>query len=512
MVYGCVHCVETVELKVSIEEVYHHWLSKHSSEFKPFQYQIVAKMRCFSCDFAGSYKDLVKHHQEQHLSESFAVLNVNDNSACGICALSKLQKSELIDHFNKEHESMLQRDVTNPILLNDETLMKLLTKNVNRNQCGNCDRVFATQPELEFHHTIEHADVEISIRASDQNPEPYLICDYCQTKIIDRDKYLNHIEEHSYVFKCSKCNFQTDKMMELVGHEKKQHRSNSLNFHCLQFCELLKKHFATTKVIFNNGLVLFNHQLANTKFGNGQILFDLFIEELIEIIRQNYKMEHETNDETDAINQNDESESITKVPMMSRPPISARVMKMKELRAQNRLINNLCIYGVPYFKNENKNAIFLLMCSMLQANVSQRDIAKITRAPGRNALLIVELTTFEVKERILQCAYMKPLWSSDLIDLPAKIPRTRVFINIHTTKFYGRMAKIARNAMKCNKLHIFWITKYGFLVKRTKNTRDKIILSPDELIDYINQRQKSTINREKQFYQSIEWVPKSNGN
>lgn len=172
-----------------------------------------------------------------------------------------------------------------------------------------------------------------------------------------------------------------------------------------------------------------------------------------------------------------------------------------------RLINNLCIYGIPEFEHENRNAIFLKLCIKLQANVTQRDIAKITRAPGKNALLIVELANFEVKEKILRCAYMKQIWSSDLISLADGMPRSRIFINIHTTKIYGRMAKIARNAMHRNRLQSFWITKYGFLVKRNENTKDTIVFSPNELNDYIKQREHSTINREKHFYRSITWVP-----
>lgn len=518
--YECVNCVEASELMGSVDEVYQHWRLVHLAEQRPFQYQVMAKMRCMYCDFTARFTDVSKHHQEQHSSEPFAVVNMSDSSTCGICASTKLQKSELIDHFNKEHESILQHEISNPISLNDNVLSKLLPKNSTRYQCAICDRVFETQTEMEFHHTIEHAGLEIALRAFDCIPEPYLICDYCQQKLIERDKYLNHIEEHCYMFKCSKCEYQSDKLIDLIEHDKQQHRSNSLNFHCNQFCELLKKHFANTKVIFENGLVLFNHQLTNTKFGSGQILFDIFIDELMAIIQQKHEMEYGTKDEINTVNRDVEvmakeavTEGTTIVPSIqkpNRPPVSARAMNAKELRSQNRLINNLCIYGIPYFENENKNAIFLNMCSMLQANVNKRDISRISRAPGRNALLIVELKSFEVKQRILQCAYMQQLWSSDLIQLPNGMPKTRVFNNIHTTKFYGRMAKIARNAMKNQKLFIFWITKFGFLVKRTKNSPDKIVLSPNELIDYINQREQSNINREKQFYRNIAWVPKSN--
>lgn len=468
-------------------------------------------MRCFYCDYTASFGDLARHHLEQHSVESFVVVNMNDSSTCGICASSKFRPSEMIEHFNTNHESILQNNITNPILLNDEMLTKLLANNAHRFQCGNCDRVFETQLELEFHHSIEHTGQEIVMRlsSSDQIPESYLICNYCQAKVNDRDMYLNHIEEHCYLFMCSKCDFRTEKLMELVGHEKSKHRCNSLNFHCHQFCELLKKHFANTKIIFENGMILFNHQLANTRFKSSHILFDIFIEELIEIIRQKYKLEHDHNDEIDAINQIEEvSDKVTTIPMVNRPPVSSRALNMKELRAQNRLINNICIYGIPYFKNENKMAIFLRMCLLIQANVNEQDIENITRASGPNALLMVKLTTFEVKQEILQCfSYHSPIWSSDLIHSSVKIPRQRVFVNIHTTKFYGKMAKIARMAMKNNKLHIYWITKYGFLVKRTKNSPDKIILSSDELLDYINKRKQSKIKREKQFYQSIRWVP-----
>lgn len=521
MLFSCVHCLEAKvsanpKMSSSIEDIYQHWESMHKSESKPFQFIPVQKLRCFHCDLTETFPELLTHHKEIHSSLSFAVVSLEDHKKCGIC---NTVTEELIDHFGVEHESIEQCELYNPVSLSNEILSSLLDSNNKHFPCNYCHRSFETQPEIEFHHTIEHSDKEKNIITVTVPIETYLICGYCHQTIKNCDKYLNHMEDHRYEFKCSRCDFKTDKLIELVVHDKQQHRINSLNYRCLEFTEMLKKHFSQTKIIFQNGLILFNQNLLGTLLVNQKLLFDLFIEELMTIIKQKYKNEHELieveengnearNEEENELESKSVEISSVKIP--NRPPVSARAYNMNELRAQNRLINNLCIYGIPYFENENKDAIFLSLCAKLQANVTQRDVAKITRAPGKNALLIVELSKFEVKERILRCAYMKQIRSSDLIRLPDGMPKSRIFINIHTTKFYGRMAKTARNAMKRNLLHTFWITKYGFLVKRNENSKDTIVLSSDELNDYINQRKQSKINREKQFYRSISWIPTTN--
>ncbi|XP_031637235.1 uncharacterized protein LOC116349782 [Contarinia nasturtii] len=514
MIFSCALCpYQATEYKPSVEALYPHWLSVHSSE--PFQYHVHITMRCIYCDHAAPYHQLVDHHRKQHSGHPFVVVNLHNNFKCGLCTSPTFEtKSELIAHFNNTHESYLQASPLNPIILDDKTLLKLLSQNANRYRCLNCDRIFESLVEIAFHHTIDHADTEISMEPIIKSLEPQMICDYCHMKIVDREKYLNHIEEHEYRFDCGKCNFKTGKLIEVVMHDKQQHRNSSLNYRCLEFCEMLKRHFSNTRVVFENGLVLFNHNLINTNYGGIKILIDIFCEDLMKIIKQKYKAEHESG-ELNSVNITVEptptigTPAVNPIPNVKRPTISTRSLNMRALRAQNRLINNLCIYGIPYFNNENKEAIFLSLCWKLQVNIFPRDIVKITRSPGKNAPLIVELKKFCMKERILQSAYMQQLWSSDLIHLPFGVAPIRVFINIHTTKVYGHMAKIARNAMKNNTLHTFWITKFGFLVKRTVNSKDKIVLSTDELVSYINQRKQPTINRNKPFYRPIEWVPKS---
>lgn len=518
MLFSCAHCPKTTnDYKSCVEEVYQHWMSVHSSD--AFQFYVHIMMRCFYCDRTDTFQQLVDHHHEVHSGQTFAVVNIYDHSKCGLCT----QPSEnLLDHFNNTHEINLQTAPLNPVILDDEKLAKLLSYNANRYRCLNCDRIFESLAEIEFHHTIEHTDTQMAIETITKSTAPQMICDYCHVTIIDREKYLNHIEGHEYNFDCGKCDYKSGKLIEAVIHDKQQHRINSLNYRCLEFCEMLKHHFANTRVIFESGLVLFNHNLTNTTYGDIRILFDIFVEELMKIIKLKYKTEHETGDSsatTDMVTTPAVEPIEIPAKKVNRKPKRssnlARSMNMKALRAQNRLINNLCIYGIPYFNNENKSVIFSNLCWKLQVNVFPRDIVKITRSTGQNSPLIVELKKFEVKERILQSAYMQQLWSSDLIHLPFGVPPTRVFINIHTTKLYGRMARIARNAMNNNMLHTFWITKFGFLVKRTVNSKDKIVLSSDELVNYINQRKQdnhSQITRIKQFYRSIEWISNSNNN
>lgn len=161
-----------------------------------------------------------------------------------------------------------------------------------------------------------------------------------------------------------------------------------------------------------------------------------------------------------------------------------------ELKRQNAFSNNLCITGIPQIRDENLRAIFLKLCKLLGAKISDGDIRSIRRDFPRS-VITVEFWTHNVKMHISRCSHSNYIWTDEVIRLPPGIIRNRIFINDQMTKLYKTMWEIARDARKKNIIQTSWITEHGYMVKRTQTSQKRYFLSPRDLTNYINQIQNS---------------------
>lgn len=322
----------------------------------------------------------------------------------------------------------------------------------------------------------------------------YVICDFCSCKV-DGTKFFNHIEKHRFDFACSKCDFKTENMVDLVVHEKDDHRINSLNFQCLEFSERLKQQFFNSKVVFGNGLVLTNHNFKSTIYDDSK-QFQTFIESLIDKLKRTFNRIVQNNDVSSSRGQSVVSNSSEKATHsqahagtdLQRNPfrVSSMPSLMVELDKQNQLDNNLSILGFPRMKNEDLMDMFLKLCKKLKIQISFDDVSRIYRNNGVNEPVIVKFRNYENKVMMKNSAHLRDVWSNDLFKLPAGEQPTKIFVNLHTTRFYGKMVSIAREARKTKSLHSYYLCKRGLVVKRTETSKERIVLSPTELIEYIH--------------------------
>lgn len=166
MVFYCVHCSDANDVNVSnsgkIEDVYGHWLSGHTDlkNVKPFWFYIASTLACFHCEFVGNYQEMVSHHKDNHIGETFAVVEQTNGKKCGLC---QYFGNEMIPHFAAEHDGLLQSTLFNPAHLPVDILSKLFVIDIHKKrQCGRCDIILETQHEMEIHQMAEHNGETIS--------------------------------------------------------------------------------------------------------------------------------------------------------------------------------------------------------------------------------------------------------------------------------------------------------------------------------------------------------------
>lgn len=319
-----------------------------------------------------------------------------------------------------------------------------------------------------------------------------------------------HIEKHPTNFECSKCAFksgQSGHLIDLVAHEKDEHRRNSLNYHCMEFGEALKNQFSNSKVVFGNGLVLTNHNFKNTIYDDSK-QFDAFIERLIEKIKMKFsrmaaaKMVNgkcggkaaNLSRPPSVASSSNASETATERRIDShRNPFRVSSLnerestEMTELQKQNQLDNNLSITGLPVqLGDDNVLKMFLTYCKMIKANVTATDVVDIYRDGGDiNDTVIVKFKNYELKNMVRNYGQLRQVWTNELVELPPGEMATKIFTNLHTTRYYCKMLNIAREARKSDSLFSYYLCKRGLAVRRTENSGERIVLSTSELINYI---------------------------
>lgn len=329
-----------------------------------------------------------------------------------------------------------------------------------------------------------------------------------------------HIEKHPYQFECSKCPFKSTQLIDLVAHEKDEHRKNSLNYHCMEFGENLKMQFFNAKVIFGNGLVLINHNFKNTIYDDSK-QFDAFIERLVDKIKLKYsrmivaaamadgggggggggtygKM-NLSRPSSVASSSNTSSETANERNLRShsidshRNPFRVSALsnerestEMTELHKQNQLDNNLSIIGLPQLRDNNVLEMFLTYCKKIKANVTATDVVEIYRDGGDiNDTVIVKFKSYQLKNMVRNYAQQRLVWTNELVELPEGEMATKIFTNLHTTRYYGKLLNIAREARKSESLFSYYLCKRGLAVRRTETSSERIVLSTSELINYI---------------------------
>lgn len=492
--FYCEHCLEANEsggdlVGGTITDVHKHWQSSHLVHLpsKPFEFSAAQIGVCHHGDAIGTYRELLKHQRQTHSgSDSLIIVSYEDRSKCGICLK---MPALMADHFEAEHKTNSPAEWFNPMRFSDRQLDELLTIDVHKRlKCGNCDQIFETDNDFDIHHSIGHEGKPKLSMPHDEHADSHLICGYCQNKI-DRDAYISHIKSHPYVFKCWKCSYQTNDLVNLVIHDKKLHERDTLAYHCHMFSEWLKSHFNKTKMVFPNGLAVKNFNLVGTKFDDSKV-FGVYLDGFVELVRNKFELLDQIGagfeiGEVHGKHGNggaDDGSTPTTTTATAVTTSTDDAFLLNELSKQNELANNLLIHCLPRSTTMDPIDIMMKLCERLEIKVSRDDILATQR---RFDDLIVTLKSYELKEKIRNTASMYTINSGDIFDLHSDERNKRIKIISHTTRYYVEMLSIAREARRGRMIHWYELTKQGIEVKRSFTSDPRVFISKVELQNYI---------------------------
>lgn len=427
IVFACFYCHSQSNFYVeTFAEVYEHWRSSHM--LKSFRFIAFKKAACFFCGKFDVFSNLRNHHKHEHHAEIFiAVTDEENKSKCGLCH-KMFSLSEMVVHFKSEHDPMHYIGIPSPVCFTQGELEQLLSLNM-------------PQP---FSHGNTDSFGEIEA----------FMCGHCNvTKNVSEISFLQHLEEDAFQFKCSECQFLGNTIDETVQHESSVHYLEiDKQKHLHGLMGRLDRHFLRTRVIFTNGLVLWKHNILNSTFDDHNVFWP-FKEQLV---KQKFA-----------------TPSLPTAP--SKKPESEKVLRTKQLAKQMANALHLHISGIHLDVNRRKGLLntFLLICEAIGVNnLTEDDIQDIYRC--RSNAVIVRLQTLEMKKQILN-AWIKAAKTS----LP---PTCNVLIQPELTPFFLNLWNLAKNAQKKNRIHSFWMSDDGLVVKPNKNSHRKIIVwSKDDL-------------------------------
>lgn len=127
--------------------------------------------------------------------------------------------------------------------------------------------------------------------------------------------------------------------------------------------------------------------------------------------------------------------------------------------------------------------IFRKLCKKIKVKVSEEEVEE--TFIKKNSL-IIKMHRMADKEKVLDCAEDRDVWTNDLYELPRGQDPLKIKICHFMTSFYSRMWFKAEKFKNQGRLHSFKLTNNGLVVVRKKANNEKIILSEQQLIDYIN--------------------------
>lgn len=314
---------------------------------------------------------------------------------------------------------------------------------------------------LEMKITAKHYNSSSELETADNDNiqkqvSDYIYCGYkdCEEKM-RKYKFLSHIEMHA-------------KDIRARNGEK-------------EFKKLLRRIYSKTKVVFVNGMVLIKYNLLSTNLGDS-MKFEKFIESLLSI-----KMEpmHDSAEEVIVLNQtNGEStptvSSTTATTITKSSESEPFDQLLTKLKSQNERCNTISIIGIQQKNGEILEDIFHRICLKLKIDIFKIDILEIFRSSER--IIGVKFRNNRKKDEILNCG--KLLYTSDISN---SFPRKLIQFRKYMTKFYASIDNHLREALKDGKIYSFDLTKDGFLIKKTKNSRANVILSIEQFEEMIYQ-------------------------
>lgn len=258
--YACAHCQETDTYFSTVDGVLMHWSETHENDdHLPFRFCANQLVSCKYCQTLSTFRDLIKHHAQNHQTQTFVAVSPKTANQCSIC---NYQGENIIDHFRCEHSMLSQENILEPVCLTDDTINQLLDINVRKKfKCGRCDAIHETEDDIKDHYLEEHKTLEYERIEFNDNKSVQLIGGCCRSDL-DQITFFDHLATHERNFCCPKCSFHTDDSFEFMDHGIEAHEIH--NDACSLDLKFMRSSYWNSKYIFGNGLVLNKYNLIGT--------------------------------------------------------------------------------------------------------------------------------------------------------------------------------------------------------------------------------------------------------
>lgn len=154
-----------------------------------------------------------------------------------------------------------------------------------------------------------------------------------------------------------------------------------------------------------------------------------------------------------------------------------------EIHKQQALKNNISLYGIPFTDNENLMDIVAAVHVFFGIEFQPISISSCYRVKNSVNLIIVKFKNHDDKDKLMKAKLVKSMKLSDISENITE--DSNIYINNHTSPYFGKLLYHARQAVKQGKLHSAWVSSNGFLVKQTESSSPTGIRTIDQLNDFL---------------------------
>lgn len=152
-----------------------------------------------------------------------------------------------------------------------------------------------------------------------------------------------------------------------------------------------------------------------------------------------------------------------------------------ELEKQRHLKNNITIMGILAKDNKDLKKMVLNVFACVGVKVSPSSLLSVYR---RSGMVVAKLCNYEDKTQIIMNKMKRKLCAKDADGrFSSDVP---IFINNHTTPYFGRILQFGRNATRDKRIHSIRLTTKGCVMKQTTDGDEVVVKSVSHFISLLD--------------------------
>lgn len=284
ILYACVYCNRYSMYFGSMKKVHAHWIQKHEqpTQTQPFRLLAMPLVACKYCPILSTFRGLCQHNEKNHATEPFVAVHPMNSLQCAVC---NYIGDDIVEHFGREHMTVLHDNTSNPVCMTEDTIDQLINaKVVKKIKCNRCDAIMETDSESRAHYLTWHNTVDYD-RLDFYDTRSVQFIGGCCQNTLDQITFFDHLINHKRDFYCSQCTFHTNDSFEFMNHGIEAHDIH--HDACTMDLKFFNKMFWNSHYVFANGLILNKYNLFGTTIDDSQ-RFKEFTKDIITQREANY--------------------------------------------------------------------------------------------------------------------------------------------------------------------------------------------------------------------------------